>query len=224
MWTVVPHLLDHPHVIEARRASDLTHGSAVARFVKMSDEHFTKREQKDLPILNLRLGETEEVIAYKAKRRPAVVVAMNATTIGDQKVAHHEENRCVVVPAYGLQSEDDPSGFSGVMATRVRHLVYRQYFPFGEWQERRTRADCPNGSSLTEGIIRLDRLQLVSPSPPGCMLVAVKIANEPFKLLQAWLWSYLHAAKDTGVWEDLESLRELFSESMPDEARPRTRG
>ena len=107
------------------------------------------------------------------------------------------------------------------MATRVRHLMYRQYFPFGEWQERRPRRECPEGSSLTEGIMRLDRLQLVSPDPPGCQQVPLRVAEEPFKLLQAWLWSYLHASKDTPAWGDLVTLRELFGDQLPAEARPK---
>ncbi len=225
VWIIVPHLLPTPNVIEAVRQQTTSHETARARFTMMTDKHFTRREHKELLILNLRLAETEEVVAFKAKRRPGVVVGRNATTFpvtgGTRgRRAHHEENRCVVAPIYGVQSEEDVSGFSGIMTTRVRHLLYRQFFPAAPWTERRPRKECADACSLKEGVIRLDRLQFVMPSKPSLQQVPLKIAKEPLGLLQAWLWTYLHASQHGSWAEDLDALRDLFGEQLPEEATP----
>src|SRR5579863_2553756 len=190
VWTPVPNLTPHASVVEAERTQDTSHQQVRARFVPLNDGHFVRRDHKQLPILNFKLGETEEMVAFKAKRRPAVVVGVGATVLGglDQYARpHHEENRVVLAPVYGLRSEDDPSGFSSVMAARVRHLLYRQYFPLAEWKEKRSRSTFPSACSIQEGIVRFDRLQFVTPSPPGCRLVPLRVSDDVIPLLHGML-------------------------------------
>ncbi len=218
LWIPAPQLNPHPYVIEAERTQSTSHASAQARWTTMTDKHFTRRADKALPILGLKLNETEEVIAYKAKRRPAVVVGTRATVFGHRSELdkpHHEENRIVVAPIYGVRTEDDPHGFSSVMASRVRHLLYTQYFPAAEWRESRSPAP-PGSLSLEEGIIRFDRLQFASPFPPSCRLVPLRIADDAFALLQSLLWVYLHAEPS----ETLREMRDVFESYLPDEAKP----
>jgi hypothetical protein len=59
---------------------------------------FLKTIVKSLPILNLHLGETEGLLAYKAKKRPVVIVGTRATSLGGidkEAKPHHEETRIV---------------------------------------------------------------------------------------------------------------------------------
>lgn len=219
VWTPVPNLTPHTSVVEAERTTATSHAQVRARFVTLNDTHFKPRDPKALPILNFRLGETEEMIAFKAKRRPAVIVGDHATVLGgpdEHRKPHHEENRIVVAPIYGLRSEDDTSGFSSIMAARVRHLMYRQYFPLAEWKETRTRKTHPDACCLQEGIIRLDRLQFVTPSPPGCRLVPLRLSDNVFPLLHAMIWAYFHAEPS----KNLVELREVLASCLPNEARP----
>jgi hypothetical protein len=140
-WAPAPNLQPQPFVIEAERVDPASHLEARARWVPLNTQHFTRRASKGLPILNLNVGETEELLGFKAKKRPVVVVGTGATLLrglGDEAAKrHHEEDRIVLVPVYDLASEDDPFGFGSILATRVRHLLYRQYFPIAGWQETR---------------------------------------------------------------------------------------
>src|ERR1700678_2268918 len=192
-WAPVPNLESHPHVLEAEREDDRSHEKALARWVKMDDRHFKHRPSKSLPILSFHLGETEELLCFKAKKRPVVIVGRMSSVLGNIDTTarpHHEEDRIVVAPIYGLRSEDDSNGFGPVMDVRVRHLLYKQYFPIAQWKEKRS---IPGGCSICPGISRFDRLQFLFPSQPGVSLVPVKLSDDAFRVMHYMLWTYLHA-------------------------------
>jgi len=215
-WLPVPHLNPQPYVIEGQRIDDKSHVAAKARWVTLNDEHFTRRTGKALPILGFNLGETEELLAFKAKRRLGVVVADGAQILGDKEAApHHEENRIAVAPLYGLRTEEDPKGFTAVIAARTRHLLYRQFFPMQSWTEKRSPRPL-DACSLEETVARFDRLQFVRPHPPGCRPIPLRVSQKAFDLLQACLWEYLGAPAS----KDVAELRELVAEDLPEEARP----
>lgn len=214
VWVPVPQLDPSPNVIEAVRGRP-GHADATCRWAPMTADHFRKRDDKDLPILHLGLSETEELLAFKAKKRPAVVLGTQADILGGlvKAPSHHEEDRVVVAPVYGIANEYDRKGFSPMLARRVRHLLYKQYFPLAAWKETRTRRECPSGTSLEAGIVRFDRLQFVLPRQPGCSLVPLRVADEPLMFMHALLWCYLHAAP----LQSLAEMRAFLAELMPPE-------
>ena len=216
-WAPTPNLQPQPFVIEAERIDPTSHSEARAKWVPLNNQHFTRRATKGLPILNLNVGETEELLGFKAKKRPVVVVGTGATLLkglGDEAAKrHHEEDRIVLAPIYDLASEDDPYGFGSILATRVRHLLYRQYFPIGGWQETR---NIPGHSSFREGVARLDRLQFLLPNPPGLGLAPVKLAPDALMLMHGMLWVYLHAQPI----DELREMQEVLAGLLPDEAKP----
>jgi hypothetical protein len=216
-WAPVPFLQPQPNVIEVERIESGSHDPVRAKFVPLRDLHFTKKSPKGLPILNIHLGETEELLAYKAKKRPVVVVGTRSTvlgSLGQEAKPHHEESRTVVAPIYGLATEDDPRGFGSILSTRVRHLLYLQFFPFAEWRE--TRHDLKGASWFNEGIIRFDRLQFLLPSAPGLQLAPVRMAPEVRGLIHNVLWAYLHAEPSP----ELIEMREVLRSVLPDLAKP----
>lgn len=217
VWCPAPALLPDPYVLEAERPIKTSHAIATARYTPMTDAHFKKREQKELPILNLRLGETDEIIAYKAKLRPGIVVGLGANMLGGAAVVakHHEENRAVVAPVYDVRTEDDPHGFSPEMSARVRHLMYKQYFPVAPYTERRLPRDVIGGVSLREGVARFDRLQFVAQKKPGCVPIPLRLSDDVLALLHAQLWTYLHAEP----LQPLEEMRSVLLELAPKEIR-----
>jgi len=216
-WAPIPNLNPQPQVLEAERINDRSHGMAKARWVVMNDKHFTRRSRNELPILHLHLAETEELVVYKAKRRPGIVVGIQASVLGGLELApHHEENRIVIAPIYGIRTEDDPSGFSRDMATRIRHLLYKQYFPVASWTETRPSTRTPGACRLEEGIARFDRLQFLKPASPGCRFVPLRLSDDAIALLHATLWAYFHypAAKE------LIEMRDFLHGELPEELRP----
>jgi len=217
IWLPVPQLDQTPFVIEATRSHSTSHSTVQVRWVPLKDEHFTRqRSEKDLPILNFRLGETEELIASKAKRRPGVVVGTRATlTRGSNSILpHHVEDRVVVAPIYGVACELDPKGFSSVMSVRIRHLIYNQFFPFAAWRETRSRRDCSNPFFSDGGVVRFDRLQFVVPGTAACRPAALRLSSEAMALMHGMLWAYLHAEQTPKLTE----FRDVFRTLIPPEA------
>jgi len=216
-WAPTPNLQPQPFVIEAERVDPASHSEARARWVPLTDQHITRRATKGLPILNLNVGETEELLGFKAKKRPVVVIGTAASLLGslgpEAAKRHHEEDRIVLAPVYDLASEDDPYGFGSVVATRVRHLLYKQYFPIAAWQETR---NIRGGSSFREGIARFDRLQFLLPNPPGLELAPVKLAPDVLMLMHGMLWVYLHAEPI----DELREMQEVLADMLPDAAKP----
>lgn len=215
-WIPVPNLESRPHVLEAERIDERSHSAAKARWVPVGNNHFKRRRDKELPILSFHLNETEELLCYKAKKRPAIVIARFASIWGglDKKDArpHHEEDRVVFVPIYGIRSDDDPNGFGPVMHLRVRHLVYQQYFPIDEWKERR--AGVLNACSIGPGVARFDRLQFLMPDQSGVEPIPLKLSDEAFKPMRHMLWAYFGAKQE----QDLIDLRQVLREYLPPEA------
>ncbi|WP_437996860.1 hypothetical protein WMF26_38890 [Sorangium sp. So ce185] len=216
-WTPVPHLPEQPDVIEAIRVNDSDHEVAMAKYARMTDVHFKHRPYKRYPILNINLEPTEELVAFKAKRRPCVIICANATQLGNidrNAPSHHEERRIVAVPIYGRRSEDEPKGFGPILAVRVEHLMYRQFFPIAPWQEPRRGID--GAESLKGGIARFDRLQFVNPAPPGLRLMPLKVTDEVFRFMHAMLVMYLNGTSDPELVAAMQVLREF----LPKEAEP----
>lgn len=216
-WAVVPNIETTPQVIEGERSSNPSHSTARARWVPMGDQHFKRRVRAGLPILQFALGETEELVAYKAKLRPAIIVGTRGASLGglEKKTPlHHDERRVAVAPIYDLRTEDDPKGFGSILATRVRYLLYPQFFPFGGWTE--TRSSVLSRTSFREGVVRFDRIQFLLVGQAGLHLAPVKLAKDALALMHHSLWSYLHADEH----EFLKEMRGLVRESLPDEAKP----
>ena len=217
-WAVVPGMDVAPHVIEAERVDDRGHAAAKVRWSPMGDKHFKRRERGELPILHFKLGETEELVAYKAKLRPAIVVGVRGAALGGLEKntpPHHEECRTALAPIYDLRTEDDPKGFGSILATRVRFLLYPQFFPFGGWTE--TRSTVLRRQSLREGVVRFDRIQFLHAQLAGVELMPVKLTSESMAVLHFALWAYLHADEHAKLTE----IREVIREYVPAEARPK---
>jgi len=214
VWAPALHLVTHVDVLAAQRVSSTSHGGATLKHEPHCDTHFGRRTRLDLPVLNLRLGETEELVTHKAKIRPGIVVAdaADATSAQEKHPAHHTERRVVVAPIYDVATEDDPKGFSQVMAARVRCLVYRQFFPSGAWEETRK---APRACSLRAGIVRFDRLHFVTPAPPSLRLEPLRVCDEVMSLLHTALWVYLHGTPTAAF----TSVRDMMLAELPPEAK-----
>jgi hypothetical protein len=100
------------------------------------------------------------------------------------------------------------------LATRVRHLLYVQFFPFARWQE--TRSGITGACSFDEGVVRFDGLQFLLPRAPGLELAPVKIAKKVQILIHNLLWVYLHSEPTA----ELIEMREFLRSVLPKAAEP----
>lgn len=216
VWCPVPHLDEVPRILEVERASSETHYATKFEIIQMTGDHFkTKRK---LPIKALALGDTEELLISKAKKRPCLVVACNNTAFKDGVIAtelkgrrHLQDNSMILAPIYGSATPEDDKGFPPIMVARIRAFLYNQfyYLPKG----------CPKTkiSFEKEGVVRLDRLFPASPNR-GVTPANKKLSTEPLVLLMAVLRERFGAPPD----DDLKVVREILYETLPEDCRPKS--
>lgn len=214
VWCPVPHLDEVPRVLEVERAESTGHYATRFEIVQIDSNHYKKKQK--LPIKLLSLGETEELLISKSKKRPCVIIACENTIFDDAPVIaelkrrkHLQDKSMILAPLYGLATPDAEGGFPPIMTARVRAFLYNQFFYLP--------SSCPKTklSIGKESIIRLDRLFAASPSR-GIDNMDKRLATEPLSLLLAVLRERLGGSEN----ENLKLVRNLLLESLPDEAKP----
>lgn len=209
VWYPVPHLEDVPRILDVDRATSQDHYATKFQIRQVTNDDFKKRQK--LPIKALSLGETEELLIHKAKRRPCVIISMpntedaaDAKAVGVAARRHLLDRSMTLLPIYGIETADDPRGFPPIMVARIRCLLYDQFFYLP--------AKCPktNQSIRQDGIVRLDRAFAGVPSR-AAEPWNIKLHPEPFGLLMAMIRMRFGAAPT----EDFKIVRELLKEALP---------
>lgn len=214
VWCPVPHLEEIPRILDVERAKSEDHYATKFQITQLSKDHFKSKAK--LPIKALALGDTEELLISKAKKRPCLIVASRNTTYDDVRIQeelrrrrHLQDQSMILAPIYGIASPDNKTGFPPVMVARIKALLYDQFFYL-------PRACHKTGLSLVkDGIIRLDRLFAAS-LKRGISPMKIRLAADPLALLLAILQTRFggHAS------EHLIVARQLLNETLPDECRP----
>ena len=200
-------------VIEVERADPKEAFAAKIKLRNLSERDFRARGK--LPIKSINLRQTEELIVSKANKRPAIIVWGSPIIFEDiEKLlisirkSHLQEYCLAIVPIYNVETTDHPGGFPPMMVSRIKALMYNQFFY------------CPPAEEigLTEGIARLDRIQIILPTDravyePLPMALSEDALAVLFSMLRSWFGS---------VEEDLNAYRELLRETLPPEALPKT--
>ena len=214
VWCPVPHLDEVPRILEVERRESTDHYATRFEIVQINNTHFKKKEK--LPIKLLSLGETEELLISKSKKRPCIVIACENTTFDDAPIIaelnrrkHIQDKSMILAPLYGLATPATEGGFPPIMTARIRAFLYNQFFYLP--------SKCPKAklSIGKESIIRLDRLFAASPSR-GIDNMGKRLTIEPLSLLLAVLRERLGGSEN----ENLKLVREILFESLPDEAKP----
>ncbi len=157
-WINSPYINEIPTIFDVERNQPEEHNEI--KFVIRNvdpDNDFKGSKDRALPIKYLSLESTEELLAQKAKRRPAIIISKGLDIYPDilkmlkqRGQKHLQEDSLFLIPCYSVETRDDRRGFPAEMAVRIRCLLYRQFFPL------------PACSPLTnESIARLDRIQVV---------------------------------------------------------------
>jgi hypothetical protein len=214
VWAPVPHLEEVPRILEVERAGSQEHYASRFSIVQTGNTHF--RPKQKLPIKLLSLGETEELLVSKAKKRPCIIVAADNTAFEDEKTKteigkrrHLQDQSMLLAPIYGTASNEIVDGFPPIMTARIRALLYSQFFYLPD--------RCPKTkvSLGREGIVRLDRVFAATPTR-GLSLMDKRLAKEPLAILLAVLRERLGGPRD----ENLGLFRELLRDLLPEEALP----
>lgn len=210
-WVPTSEVYEVPRILDVKRATPDEHWATEFEISEINNVHFKSRER--LPIKKLNLEESEELLIAKAKKRPAIIIAIVSTdglkTLPDgvqKRMANHLE-KCsyLVAPFYSVSSFLEPGTFGPILVARIRALQYLHFFCVPD----------PNKPGVPGSIIRLDR---VFPTylGRGCESYrGLRLHEEPFEILL----SQFSLLTGKGYREPLEMARELVQDALPDELR-----
>ncbi len=207
-WVPTPNVDEVPRILDVERATATEHEVTSYEIREVAKHHFTKRER--LPIKRLNLGETEELLIAKAKKRLVVVLAsISSDGIGtlpdgtQRRLAKHlEKPSYLVAPLFSTTTIMDPGTFGPTLVARIRALKYLHFFCLPD----KAHPDRPRS------IVRLDRIfptYLGRGSEPA----GDKIHEEPFEIILSQ-FSILSGAV---YREPYDLARELVQDALPAE-------
>lgn len=152
VYAFIPHVDQVPFtVIPAGRLEAECHDKAS---LKIEPLRMQERRPKDtLPVAAMTLHDGELWAAYRAKKRPCLVLG-STSPIVDKKLSRGMPKRSTapvvqVAPYYGADCGVSRAGYNPELVDRIKHLEYQQFF----WDK------LPIGGP-NESILRLDHMQL----------------------------------------------------------------
>lgn len=217
-WVPVCRLEEVPFILDVERAQPTEHYATKFQVRQMTGDDFKKKDR--LPIKLLNLGNTEELIAQRAKKRMAIVVSTESTVHDDlqallkSRAQRHLQHKFITVaPLYGVEGIGHDGGFPAVLVARIKALLYRQFFY------------CPPKASpqVYEGIVRLDRLLPVIPRHPTYEPVNVALSDEALALLRTMLRRLFWGVPTSvdAAEEQFQIVQEIAQEALPPEHLPK---
>lgn len=208
-WLPVPYLSPVPMILDVERSAPTEH-EEVRFFLRNANrsEDFRTRDRV-LPLKNLNLRSHEELLVHRAKKRQGIIVSPRldlyqeiARILPQKGKRHFQEDSIFIIPVYGTETRDRPTGFPPEMVSRIRCLLYRQFFYL------------PGNSQIEQGIARFDRIQVVIGRDPSAISpMNICLYGEVFDLFVAMFLYCISGIED----EDLQTARSLVKEAYPTE-------
>jgi hypothetical protein len=164
LFAFAPHVDQLPYTFEPVGRTDATrHDSAVVKVAPLKVDQPLKPTA--LPVAAMTLHEGEVWAAYRAKKRPCLVVGCDHPTVDSNLTKGMPNNSTaatlLVAPYYGAGRNQQRAGYRPEFVERVRHCEYPQFvwdhLPFAGGEE---------------SILRLDHLQ-----PIGAHYAAYKLSG-----------------------------------------------
>lgn len=156
----------------------------------------------DLPVAAMSLHHNEVWAAYKAKKRPCIVIATKNSKI-DKAItqgmpSHSTAPTILVAPYYGVCKKANRSGFNPAFVERVRHCEYPQFM----WD------DLPFNKG-EESILRLDHIQPIGTHYNSYKLSGYKLSEEALDIFDECLnLSVYGGVEEDSILLDYRSLIE----------------
>jgi len=201
IFAFAPHVDQVPYTFEPIGRTDANrHDNAILRVAPLKVNQPLKKT--NLPVAAMPLFAGEVWAAYRAKKRPCLVIGSNnpavdkALTKGTPKSS--TAPTVLVAPYYGADRDGRRAGYKPEFVERVRHCEYPQFV----W-------DClPISGKPDESILRLDHIQPIGAHYNSYKLSEFKLSDGALEVIDElvrWLiWG--------GVYED--SLIALYREEI----------
>jgi hypothetical protein len=182
VFAFAPHVDQVPYAFEpvGRKEAEI-HDKAIVRVAPLSVDQPLKQAQ--LPVAAMPLHQGEVWAAYRAKRRPCLVISCNNPSVDPALTKGMANNAtaptCLVAPYYGVNQSGKRGGYHAAFVERVRRCEYPQFM----W-------DVLPFAGGEESILRLDHIQPIGthykaykPSGYGLCSDAIIVLDE----LLGWL-------------------------------------
>ncbi len=159
-------------------------------------------EKINLPVAAMLLSKNEVWAAYRAKKRPCLILgASNAQiekALTKGKPNHATAPTYIIAPYYGIQQNVNRSGYSAQFVERVRHCEYPQFF----WDK------LPK-SGTEESLLRLDHIQPIGAHYQAFNISPYKLSDEALELIDEMLkWLIQESIEEDGGLSIFKALME----------------
>lgn len=200
------------NIFDIQRSDPYSHHSVTHTFRSLDDSVDFKSKPSRLPIKGLHLGETEELLASRAKCRPCLVLAkvdgldVQSLPKGVQqnKALNSFNTIYCLAPIYSVTHNAKETLFGPVMTARIKCMMYPEF------------VYAPQSGMILSvpGVIRLDRTfwsHLIACTEPQNLFVSREILGI--------CWTQIKLISGEQPPQDYTDLRDLLLEFLPEECK-----
>ena len=171
-----PHVDQVPYALEPVGRTDASrHDSAILRVAPLSVNQ--PLEKTDLPVAAMPLSDGEVWAAYRAKKRPCLVIGSTNPAVDQVLTEGTPKNSTaptvLVAPYYGVGRDSRRAGYKLDFVERVRHCEYPQFV----WDR------LPIAGGPDESILRLDHLQPIGALNNSYKITEFKLSDAALKII-----------------------------------------
>lgn len=204
IFAFIPHVDQVPYTFEPIGRTDAErHGSAILRVSPLrADAVLTK---SDLPVAAMTLHDGEVWAAYRAKKRPCLVLGSNSFPV-DQTLTRGTARAAtaptfLVAPYYGANRSATRTGYKPEFIERVRHCEYPQFV----WDH------LPHTGGEAS-ILRLDHLQPIGAHATSYKLSDYRLSSGALEILDELLTWVIWGGvpKDSLISQYREEIESIF--------------
>lgn len=201
-----------PHVYDVKRSDPTSHNQVKHQFRLLDDNVDFRRKPDRLPIAALALGETEELLAIKAKMRPCLILGkvegVDPKTLPEGAQRNKAQNgfdcAYLLAPIYSVSSEHKETQFGPIMTARIKCMMYPEFIY------------APQKAPALEvpGVIRLDRAfwtHLIACSEPTDSYLS--------KEMMGICWTQIKIILGDQPSDEYSELRDLLLSELPTECK-----
>jgi len=191
IFAFAPHVDQVPYAFEPVGRSDANrHDSAILRVAPLSVIQPLKKT--DLPVAAMPLLGGEVWAAYRAKKRPCLVIGSNNPAV-DQSLTKGTPKKStaptvLVAPYYGVDRDGRRAGYKPEFVERVRHCEYPQFV----WDR------LPVAGGPDESILRLDHLQPIGAHNNSYKLSEFKLSDGALEIIDELIYWLIWGGVDEG--------------------------
>lgn len=199
----LPHVDQVPYTIipKGRKKANI-HDEALVQIRELDIKH--PRTREDLPVAAMSLYQNEIWSAYRAKKRPCLVLGKTKKKVdqSDRKGMPHRSTAqtLLVVPYYGVDQDGTRAGYNPELVDRIRHIVYPQFY-----------LDMLPLGGPKESIARFDQIQPVGRISNSYETTGFKLRVEALSIVDEVFHLYMH--DEVSESEDLIDFLNLIKET-----------